>query len=133
MTKVTKAKAKKEPNWKVKGIVTSNQTLANILADAKGRGKSVPIQGVSGAMYEFTDFTPKLTGDVINNPPHYKVGGIETLDFIEAKGLNYHLGNVVKYISRADHKTNRLEDLKKAQFYLNRAILEEEKTKGEVK
>ena len=62
--------------------------------------------------------------DPVNHPAHYKVGGIETIDFIEAKGLGYHIGNVVKYITRAGHKgtTNGLEDLKKAQWYLNRAI-----------
>jgi len=60
--------------------------------------------------------------DNVNHPSHYKMGGIETIDFIEAKNLGYHLGNVVKYITRADHKGNRLEDLKKAQWYLNRAI-----------
>lgn len=60
--------------------------------------------------------------DNVNHPAHYKQGGIETIDFIEAKNLSYHLGNVVKYITRADHKGNKLEDLKKAQWYLNRAI-----------
>jgi hypothetical protein len=60
--------------------------------------------------------------DMVNHPPHYKAGGIETIDFIEAKALGYHLGNVVKYITRADHKGNKLEDLKKAQWYLSRAI-----------
>jgi hypothetical protein len=62
--------------------------------------------------------------DAVNHPPHYKDGGIETIDYIEAKGLGYHLGNAVKYISRAGKKgTNQgLEDLKKAQWYLNRAI-----------
>jgi hypothetical protein len=65
--------------------------------------------------------------DKINHPSHYKVGGIETIDFIEAKDLGYHLGNVVKYISRADHKDNKLENLKKAQWYLNRAVSNLEK------
>ena len=60
--------------------------------------------------------------DNVNHPAHYKVGGIETIDFIEAKGLSYHLGNVVKYIARADSKGNRKEDLLKAQWYLNREI-----------
>jgi len=61
-------------------------------------------------------------GDPVNHPAHYKVGGIETIDFIEAKDLSYHLGNVVKYVTRADHKGNKLEDLRKAQWYLTRAI-----------
>jgi hypothetical protein len=60
--------------------------------------------------------------DPVNQPPHYKTGGIETIDFIEAKGLNYRLGNVVKYITRSDHKGNRAEDLKKALWYLQREI-----------
>ena len=60
--------------------------------------------------------------ETVNHPPHYKVGGIETIDFIEAKGLDYCLGNVVKYITRADHKGNKKEDLLKAQWYLTRAI-----------
>ena len=66
--------------------------------------------------------------DKVNHPSHYKVGGIETIDFIEAKQLDYHLGNVVKYISRADHKDEKLENLKKAQWYLNRAVANLSKT-----
>jgi hypothetical protein len=62
------------------------------------------------------------TEDVINHPAHYKTGGIETIDFIEAKNLNYRLGNVVKYVTRADHKGERLENLRKAQWYLEREI-----------
>ena len=61
--------------------------------------------------------------DPVNHPPHYKTGGIETIDFIEAKDLGYHLGNVIKYVTRAKHKGNELEDLKKAQWYLERAIM----------
>lgn len=60
--------------------------------------------------------------DPVNHPAHYKVGGIETIDFIEAKKLGYNLGNVVKYLTRADHKGNKLEDLRKAQWYLTREI-----------
>ena len=65
-------------------------------------------------------FEPKA--DPVNNPAHYTVGGIETIDFIEAKQLGYNLGNVVKYITRADHKDNKMEDLRKAQWYLAREI-----------
>ena len=66
----------------------------------------------------------KSVADVVNHPPHYTDGGIEVIDFIEAKRLGYHLGNVVKYICRAGKKgTNTgLEDLRKAQWYLKRAI-----------
>jgi hypothetical protein len=70
-----------------------------------------------------------MTYDNVNHPSHYKMGGIETIDFIEAKSLNYNLGNVVKYITRADYKGNKIEDLKKAQWYLNREVSNLEKSK----
>lgn len=61
--------------------------------------------------------------DIVNKPLHYTTGGVETLDFIEAKDLNYRLGNVVKYVVRAGKKhTDPVEDLKKARFYLDREI-----------
>jgi hypothetical protein len=62
--------------------------------------------------------------DPVDHPPHYKAGGIETIDFIEAKDLNYRLGNVIKYVSRAGKKVNSdpIEDLKKALWYLQREI-----------
>jgi hypothetical protein len=60
--------------------------------------------------------------DLVNHPAHYKTGGIETIDFIEAKELNYNMGNAVKYISRAEHKGNKKQDLEKAIWYLNREI-----------
>lgn len=71
-----------------------------------------------------------VTDDNVNHPPHYKTGGIETIDFIEAKQLPYHLGNVVKYVTRAAHKGSELEDLKKAQWYLNRHIQQREAAGG---
>lgn len=65
-------------------------------------------------------FEPK--SDPVNHPAHYKVGGIETIDFIEAKRLNYNMGNAVKYITRADHKGSRKQDLEKAIWYLKREL-----------
>lgn len=62
--------------------------------------------------------------NLVNHPPHYTAGGIETIDFIEAKDLNYRLGNVVKYVSRAGKKVDSdpVQDLEKAAFYLQREI-----------
>lgn len=62
--------------------------------------------------------------DNVNNPSHYTAGGIETLDYIKAKVKDYPsyaAGNILKYVSRYEHK-NGVEDLKKAQFYLNDLI-----------
>ena len=60
--------------------------------------------------------------DPVNHPAHYKTGGIETIDFIEAKEFNYNMGNAVKYISRAEYKGNKKQDLEKAIWYLNREL-----------
>ena len=62
--------------------------------------------------------------DVINHPSHYTRGKIEVIDFIEDQQLPYHLGNVIKYIARAGYKGDKLEDLKKARWYLDRYIKE---------
>jgi len=66
-------------------------------------------------------------GDIINHPPHYNFGTFEVIDVIEDWKLEYHEGNCIKYIARAKHKGNELEDLKKAQWYLNRKISKLEK------
>jgi len=70
---------------------------------------------------------PAIEDDMVNSPKHYTAGGIEVYDFIVAKALNYELGNVVKYVSRAGRKGSKLEDLHKAQWYLTAAILREER------
>jgi hypothetical protein len=60
----------------------------------------------------------------VNHPPHYKPGVYEVIIVIEAHNLGFHIGNVVKYVLRAGSKPGEweLEDLKKAQWYLNRRI-----------
>lgn len=71
--------------------------------------------------------------DNVNHPAHYTDGKIEVIDFIEDKQLGYHLGNAVKYISRAGKKDpeKTAEDLKKAVWYLNRYIDRMEEAKGD--
>lgn len=60
--------------------------------------------------------------DRVNNPAHYTQhpSGVEAIQITET--FNYNLGNVIKYVWRCDHKGDAIEDLKKAQFYLNREI-----------
>jgi hypothetical protein len=61
--------------------------------------------------------------EVINHPPHY--GGdttYEAIKVIEAWDLGFNLGNVVKYISRADSKGTPIDDLRKAAWYLEREL-----------
>jgi hypothetical protein len=64
--------------------------------------------------------------DPVNHPKHYTShpSGIETIQITEH--MNFCLGNVLKYVLRADQKGNRLQDLKKAEWYLKREIAREE-------
>lgn len=73
-----------------------------------------------------------MNGEQVDHPSHY--GGdttYETIKVIEAWKLNFHLGNAVKYISRAGYKlgTNEKEDIQKAIWYLQRWIKSKEKKK----
>jgi hypothetical protein len=68
--------------------------------------------------------------DMVNHPPHYKVGGIEAIDYIQAKltaeeFAGFCKGNALKYISRANHKKDATEDLRKAIWYLDRLVTPE--------
>lgn len=60
--------------------------------------------------------------DQVNHPPHYTShpSGVETITITEHMG--FCLGNAIKYIMRADYKGNKLEDLKKARWYIDREI-----------
>lgn len=70
-------------------------------------------------------FTGKGKEDMVNHPPHYNKAGIETIEAIKAmtdNGFEYYLqGNIMKYLWRYRYK-NGVEDLKKAQWYLNELI-----------
>mgnify|MGYP000615414945 FL=1 len=63
-----------------------------------------------------------MKGDVVNHPTHYKShpSGVEVIQITEH--MNFCLGNVVKYILRAEHKGATIQDLEKAQWYLKREI-----------
>lgn len=67
---------------------------------------------------------PKTAAAAVDHPPHYTAGGIEAIDAIEAWGLDFSLGNALKYIARSGKKAGAdpIEDLLKARWYLDRAI-----------
>lgn len=66
-----------------------------------------------------------MSSDNVNSPAHYCQGTLETIEAIEGLQLDYHQGNVVKYVSRYRYK-NGLEDLRKAKWYIDRLIYIEE-------
>lgn len=89
---------------------------------------------VNGSIYQpidnsklkyFIDDTTTIKTDpkeMVNHPSHYNMGKYEAIDVIEDWNLGFNLGNTVKYISRAGHKDDIIQDLKKARWYLDREI-----------
>lgn len=57
----------------------------------------------------------------VSHPSHYNQG-IEAIDIIESWGLNFSLGNAIKYILRSPYKGKQIEDLEKARWYIDREI-----------
>ena len=121
MSKARKLNKTSKPEGKLLYRLTGTQA---IMAHKLG----IPIEDYAKAEGEVVGIAPDpvkfkpVKADPVNHPTHYTTGGIETIDFIEAKKLGYNLGNVVKYITRSGLKGNQLEDLRKAQWYLSREI-----------
>jgi len=115
-----------KPDWKTIAFGSSDIPFyEDSVTDTTPKRMAQLAYEAGRAAYE--ENRPKLRmegdrGDAVNHPAHYKVGGIETIDFIEAKKLNYNIGNVIKYLTRADHKGNRKQDLEKAKWYLEREL-----------
>lgn len=103
------------PDTPIQKYKAKQDKVAKWFDDAANAMKAVATVGVS---------MKNDNNDNVNNPSHYTAGGIETLDYIKAKVSDYPsyaVGNILKYVSRYEHK-NGIEDLKKAQFYLNDLI-----------
>ena len=111
------------PNAAIKAVMRATGASANSVYSMRWKMRKEAERLLQPAERPKTRLAGAGDSDLINHPPHYTTGGVETIDFIEAKKLNYNLGNVVKYITRADHKGNRVEDLRKAKWYLEREIL----------
>ena len=71
---------------------------------------------------------PPVTDDTLK-PSYYKQDGIECFDVIDAFGMDFYIGNVLKYISRWKSKGG-VDDLRKARVYLDRRIAQAEKEAG---
>lgn len=96
----------------------SNKIEEKRIEDSSKETVQVPTAEQMDKMYG------NIKHDAVNHPSHYTRGKIEVIDFIEDQQLPYHLGNVIKYVARAGYKGDKLEDLKKARWYLDRYINE---------
>ena len=90
---------------------------------------------IDKAMKAYVDMADEELEDVVNKPKHYNTGNIECIEAIEESMSSvafkgYLKGNCMKYLWRYDYKGKRGEDLRKAQWYLNKLTekIEEENT-----
>ena len=119
---------------------TSDNLSQTLINDDKTLIKGVEIDQVKEANMDKPDQQAKadagkLEIDMVNHPAHYTAGNVECIDALESMSVGYQdtvqaalAWQVVKYIWRSPLKGKPLEDLQKAQFYLNRLI---EKVKHE--
>ena len=63
----------------------------------------------------------------VDHPTHYNQGAVECIEVIEQLGLGFHLGNALKYIWRCNDKGRKIEDLRKALWYIEREIINTER------
>ena len=108
----------------IKNIVFAEMTPTVEAVNTLARGMASLMRDRDGAPQSVVS-SPK--SDPVNHPIHYTQGGIEVIDAIEAWELGFDDGNAVKYLARAKYKGHRLGDLKKARWYVERAIAREEK------
>ena len=126
------------------GGVNSNKRIARMVDadDIKEQKRMAKKLETLNDLIKETQETMHVSGvpypvqvDAINHPPHYKVGGIETIEYMKAKStpeeFKGHLRlTAIKYLSRTGYKDDALQDLKKAQWYLNRLVKECEDENG---
>lgn len=117
---------KQSKTAKIRTLLEKGMTIKQIAARLKVSPSSVyqvrwrdareePVEA------EPEEAAPAVVVDMVNHPPHYMVGGIETIDFMQAKlsreeFAGYLKGNVIKYLTRASHKGGA-EDIAKAAWY----------------
>ena len=77
-----------------------------------------------------TPIDTDIKKEMVNHPSHYNMGKYEAIDVIEDWNLGFNLGNALKYLSRAGHKDDIIQDLKKAKWYIDREI--QRLAKGEI-
>ena len=110
--------------WKVHVLTEQTDNIRNYLKKYWGYTTrmidEVMKTGKTPHRAEYLDDGTRVEDDAIS-PQHYQQGNIQVLDFINDQKFTYLEGNIVKYISRYKTK-NGLEDLEKAQYYLNELI-----------
>ena len=101
------------------GIECSECPFSNLARTCQALTPSENIERANKYLNKTNETIPS---DNVNKPSHYNTGTIEVIEVIEDWKLNFNLGNAIKYIGRCEHKNNKKEDIKKAIWYLEREL-----------
>ena len=103
--------------------LTTRQLMEEYLAKKALSQTEQEVSATMPAMEEqaWTEPTKEAPSDPIN-PSHYKAGGLEVIQIIEAFQLDYHRASALKYLLRAGRKGDEVEDMKKCAWFVDRRI-----------
>lgn len=128
ISEITERFADLSDKQQVYDIIRKHEKAGDIASMREGRQKvywwkrQENVEPVRAVAAEVVQAKP----DMVNQPPHYTSGGIETIDYMRAKMTpeeyrGFLKGNAIKYLSRAEMKGGA-EDYKKAQWYINKLV-----------
>jgi hypothetical protein len=80
------------------------------------------VGNVPNGVFEGIPLSRIVPFETVDHPSHYTQNGVEAIEVIEAWNLDFHLGNVIKYIARWDKKDDPIHNLRKAIWYIERKI-----------
>lgn len=108
-------------------VVNTDTDFTGVIVELRDNGMAVvsfPGRSLNKYLREVHVSKLKLDSSAIYHPFHYNSGSIEAIDYIEDHKLGFHLGNSIKYITRAGKKSKETEqeDIEKAIWYLQRYI-----------
>ena len=112
-----------------KGDIAPTFNIIKKIAEILGVSPYDIVRNTKAPKEAVTPIDTDIKKEMVNHPAHYNRGKYETIDVIEDWGLNFNLGNAIKYISRAGYKDDVIQELKKARWYIDREI---QRLEGEI-
>ena len=105
-----------------KGDITPTFDIIKEIAEILGVSPYDIVRNAKAPKEVTTPIDTDVKKEMVDHPAHYNRGKYEAIDIIESLEMNFNLGNALKYLFRAGHKDDIIQDLKKAKWYLEREI-----------
>ena len=105
-----------------KGDIAPTFDIIKKIAEILGVSPYDIVRNAKAPKEEVTPIDTDAKKEMVNHPTHYNRGKYEAIDIIESLEMNFNLGNAFKYLFRAGHKDDIVQELKKARWYIDREI-----------